>query len=176
MSYLKIWWQAKSPISRFLLGFTGLMLSFYIFYYSPLYESKIMGPLLSVQAKLSNGILNGLGFDTDTNEDIIAGPEFRVSIKNGCDGMEATALYICAILAFPFVSFRSKIKGLLYGVLTLSIINLFRIAGLYLAGVYWKDGFEFLHLHGGVIVFTLIAILLWLIWLAQIKTQFNVKA
>ena len=175
MSYLKIWWQAKSPISRFLIGFIGLMLAFYIFYYSPIYESYIMDPLLSVQAKFSNAILNAMGFDTDSSGDIIAGSDFRVSIKNGCDGIEAPALYICAILAFPFVAFRSKLKGLFYGILALSILNLFRIAGLYLAGVYWKSAFEFLHLHGGVIVFTMFAILLWLIWVAQIKSQFDKK-
>ncbi|MBK6544215.1 MAG: archaeosortase/exosortase family protein [Saprospiraceae bacterium] len=169
MAAIAIWWNSKSPIFRFLSAFIALMLVFYIFYYSPIYENYLMNSILRIQAKLSNGILNILGYDTESNEDIIAGIDFRVSIKNGCDGIEATALYVFAILAFPFVSLKQKTKGLISGVLTLSILNLFRIAGLYIAGVHWKVGFEFLHLHGGVIIFTLIAILLWLIWLSQIK-------
>lgn len=171
MSALSIWWHSKSPIFRFLSGFILLMLLFYIFYYSPLYERWLMNPLLAAQAKSSNFLLNAMGYDTEASGDIIAGTEFRVSIKNGCDGMEATALYICAILAFPFVAWRQKFTGLISGVLVLSILNLFRIAGLYMAGMHWKSGFEFLHLHGGVIIFTLIAILLWLVWLAQIRKQ-----
>lgn len=169
MSALSIWWKSKSPIFRFLTSFVALMVGFYAFYYSPIYEQHIMGPLLYVQAKSSNVLLNFMQFKTETIEDSIIGEDFRVSIKNGCDGIEATALYVCAILAFPFVGWRKKLSGLMGGVVTLSILNLFRIAGLYIAGVHWKPAFEFLHLHGGVIIFTLIAILLWFVWLAQIK-------
>jgi exosortase/archaeosortase family protein len=150
MSAISIWWNSKPPIIRFLVSFFFLMIVFYIFYYSPFYENNVMNSLLS-------------------HNDIIAGPGFQVSIKNGCDGIEATALYICAIVAFPFVKWKYKISGLFIGVLVLTILNLFRIAGLYVAGIHWSAGFEFLHLHGGVIIFTLIAILLWLIWLGQIK-------
>jgi len=169
MSAIHIWWNSKSPIFRFLTGFFILMLLFYLFYYSPVYERWIMNPLLSIQAKLSNIILTALNYKTETIEDSIVGDDFRVSIKNGCDGIEATALYICAILAFPFLPFRQKIKGLVTGLFLFSIFNLFRIAGLYMAGIHWRAGFEFLHLHGGVIIFTMIAILLWLIWLAQVR-------
>ncbi len=170
-SSLTIWWNSKSLIFRFLSGFISMMVLFYLFYYSPLYENWVMNPLLSVQAKLSNALLGVLNYKTEAIDDNIVGDEFRVSIKNGCDGLEATAIYICAILAFPIVHLRHKLKGLFWGVLTLSILNLFRIAGLYMAGIHWKAGFEFLHLHGGVVIFTLIAILLWLVWLAQVKKE-----
>ncbi len=174
MSAISIWWNSKPPIIRFLISFFCLMIAFYIFYYSPLYENWLMDPLLAQQARFSNVILNLLSFETEAHNDIIAGPGFQVSIKNGCDGIEATALYICAIIAFPFVAWKQKLNGLLAGVVVLSILNLFRIAGLYIAGIHWSAGFEFLHLHGGVIIFTLIAILLWLIWLSQVKKYITV--
>lgn len=132
-----------------------------------------MNPLLSLQARLSNYILIFLNYGTETIEDNIVGDDFRVSIKNGCDGIEATALYICAIIAFPIVGWRQKLNGLITGVAVLSVLNLFRIAGLYMAGIHWKAGFEFLHLHGGVIIFTMIAILLWLVWLVQIRKHIH---
>jgi exosortase/archaeosortase family protein len=132
-----------------------------------------MVPLLTGLAKLSNYILTALNYNTEAFEDNIVGPDFQVSIKNGCDGMEATALYLSAIIAFPFVNYKHKLKGIFTGLVVLFILNLIRIAGLYLAGIHWRAGFEFLHLHGGVIIFTLIAILLWLIWLSQIKKHFN---
>lgn len=132
-----------------------------------------MNPLLATQASLSNSILHLLSYQTEASGDIIAGSDFQVSIKNGCDGMEATALYICAIIAFPYIAWKHKLKGILTGIIILSILNLFRIAGLYMAGIHWRAGFEFLHLHGGVILFTLIAIFLWLIWLSQVKKYIN---
>jgi len=147
------------------------MVLFYAFYYSPLYEQFIMEHLLGTQARLANFLLLLIGHDTEAIGDHLVGADFRVSIKGGCDGLEATALYISAVLAFPFAKAGLKWRGLWTGMLILSLLNLVRIAGLYLAGIYWKAGFEFLHLHGGVILFTLIAIALWLLWVARIQTK-----
>ena len=160
------WWNSKSPVFRFLSLFGLLMLLFYLFYYSFLYEDYIMKPLLRGQANVANGLLNLLGFETYAVEDIIASADRRysVSIKGGCDGVEATALFLCALLAFP-LSFRWKWQGIVAGLIALFILNIIRIAGLYLAGVYWPAGFEFLHLHGGVVIFTIIAVILWIIWI-----------
>ena len=130
---IKIWWKSKNMLTRFLLGFIILMLLFYAFYLSPLYEDVIMIPLLSIQAYLANLFLLPLGYKTMTIQDTIFNNDFRVSIKG---------------------------------------LNLFRIAGLFIAGLKWKAGFEFLHLHGGVIIFTLMAIVLWLIWVnSLLKTD-----
>lgn len=170
-SALAIWWQSKSPIFRFLAGFVSLMVLFYTFYYSPFYEQFIMERLLGLQARLANAMLHLAGHNTEAIGDHLVGSDFRVSIKGGCDGLEATALYMSAVMAFPFALAREKWRGLLSGVLLLSLLNLFRIAGLYLAGIYWKAGFEFLHVHGGVILFTLIAIAMWLFWVARIRSK-----
>ena len=99
-------------LTRFLVGFIVLMFLFYMFYLSPLYENFIMIPLLSLQAYLANLLLVPLGYNTKTIEDTIFNDDFRVSIKGGCDGMEATALYLAAVLAFPGVSKNKKLHGI----------------------------------------------------------------
>lgn len=165
------WWNSKGILTRFIAGFVLLMLAFYAFYLSPLYEDYIMIPLLSLQASLANLILVPMGYETHTFEDTIFNNQFRVSIKGGCDGMEATALYLSAVLAFPLVDRAKKIKGLLTGFSILFVLNIIRIAGLFIAGLQWKAAFEFLHLHGGVVIFTLIAIVLWLVWVNSIKRK-----
>ncbi|MBK6701135.1 MAG: archaeosortase/exosortase family protein [Saprospiraceae bacterium] len=171
MSALLERWKSTQPVYRFLIGFIGMMLVFYMVYKSSLYETYIMTPLLSGQAFLANAFLNLIGFKTQAMGDGILGDQFRVSIKDGCDGMEATAIYVFAILAFPMVALRQKWKGLITGVLILGVLNIIRIAGLYLAGIYWPQGFEFLHLHGGVVIFIIIAVCLWLIWVNQISSK-----
>jgi len=165
---LASWWKNLNMLTRFLIGFIVLMFLFYMFYLSPLYENFIMIPLLSLQAYLANLILVPLGYNTKTIEDTIFNDDFRVSIKGGCDGMEATALYLAAVLAFPGVSKNKKLHGIVIGLAVLFVLNIFRIAGLFIAGLQWKAGFEFLHLHGGVVLFTLIAIVLWLFWVNSI--------
>lgn len=150
-------------------GFFALaMIIFYALYYSPLYENFIKDGLLNFQARISNFVLNLIGQNTEVDGDVIYSDDFRVSIKGGCDGVEATALYVCAVLVFPLITWRKKIPGLLWGVGILFVINIFRISGLYLSGKYWPEAFDFLHLHGGVVIFTIISIILWMIWVSRV--------
>ncbi len=164
-------WNKLSPINRFLLGFSLLMALFYLVYRSGFYERHLMSGILSAQAKLASIVLNLLGYDTETNKEILAGNTFSVSIHDGCDGMEATALYLSAVIAFPFVGWREKWTGLLSGFLVLSVLNIFRIVLLFVSGIKWLWLFDFLHLHGGVIIFIAIAIVLWLVWVSQVLRQ-----
>lgn len=169
--------KAKSAgrSGRVLLKFFGFfalaMIVFYVIYYSSFYANHINGPLLNFQAKVSNVLLTVLGQGTSVDGDVIYSDDFRVSIKGGCDGVEATALYICAVLVFPLIAFRQKIPGLLWGVGILFVLNIFRIAGLYLSGRYWPEAFDFLHLHGGVVIFTIISIALWMIWVNRVTRK-----
>ena len=160
--------KSKNFLWKFLGYFAIAMILFYAFYYSSFYEKYIMENLLSLQAKVSNFVLNIIGQDTQVDGDVIYSDNFRVSIHGGCDGIEATALYVCAVLVFPLVSCAKKIPGLLWGIGILSVLNIFRIVGLYLSGKYWPVAFDFLHLHGGVIIFTIISIALWMFWVNRV--------
>ncbi|MCC6815099.1 MAG: archaeosortase/exosortase family protein [Saprospiraceae bacterium] len=158
---------------RFLIAFIGGMLLFYLFYYSPIYEKWIMPGLLNFQAKLASFMLGFIGEKTHVEGDNIIGDLFKVSIRGGCDGLEATALYLIALIALPVVSLKEKMPAILYGLLILFVLNIFRIALLYYSGIYWPKAFELLHLHGGVIIFMMISVLLWLIWVNRIINKRN---
>lgn len=156
-------WTDRSPVIRFLLSFVVCILLFYTFYYSSLFSNVLSKPILAVQAALSSGLLNIFGMETVSTSGSISNSAFSVNIAKGCDGLEATALFIFAILVFP-IAFKRKIPGVLAGVSVLFIVNIFRIAGLFLIGLYWNDAFEFMHLHGGLVLFTIAAIILWIVW------------
>lgn len=130
-----------------------------------------MPSLLNVQARLASLVLLWVGEKTSVEGDNIIGEIFKVSIHGGCDGLEATALYIIALLAVPVFSWREKLPALAYGILILSVLNILRIAILYYSGLYWPRAFEFLHLHGGVIIFMMISILLWMIWVNKLLNR-----
>lgn len=156
-------WTDRSPVLRFLLSFLACIIIFYIFYYSSFFVEHLSKPILSVQAHLSSGLLNIFGMDTVATSGAISNSDFSVNIAKGCDGIEATALFIFAILVFP-IAFKRKVPGVVAGVSVLFIVNLIRIAGLFLIGLYWNEAFEFMHLHGGLVLFTIAAIILWIIW------------
>jgi exosortase H (IPTLxxWG-CTERM-specific) len=153
----------KLPILKFFGQFLIGIVLFYLLYYSNWYEEGIRDSLLSFQARLGGGLINLFGYGTTITNEVIAGNEFSMSIKNGCDGLEATAIFLSAILAFP-IAFRLKIPGILLGLIVLFIANLIRIAGLYVVGIHWNSAFQFFHLHGGLVLFMFFALILLLIW------------
>jgi len=165
-------WNEKRPILLFLIGFTVGMAVFYLFYNSVLYKNTIASTIENTQAIIASGILSVLGHTTTVDGDLIQGQEFAVSISDGCDGLEPLAMLVIGILVFP-LAFRWKWQGMLAGLIVLFILNLIRIAGLYLAGVYIPSAFEFLHLHGGFILFTIISIGLWMVWVNWAMRQQN---
>ena len=158
------YWGQKSPVLKFLLGFAACMIIFYIIYLSPFFVEYIGRPILTVQAKISSFLLNILGQGTTANNDIITSPEYSISIKNGCDGLETLAIMLSGIVVFP-ISFRLKWPGLLYGTLALMVLNFIRIVGLYIVGKNFSNAvFDFLHEQGGFVIFTVLGVFLWIIW------------
>lgn len=162
---IQSWFQDRNLVLKFLLGFTGCMGAFYLFYYSGLYRNYLEAPFLNAQARLGNALLQLFGQDTVVNGSAIGSDAFSVNIKNGCDGLEATAILVSGILIFP-VSLRKKLTGLAWGIPILFVANILRIAGLYLSGKHFsKAVFDVLHIQGGFILFTLLSVVLWFIWM-----------
>ena len=172
------WFQDRNPIMKFLLGFIGCMSLFYLFYYSGLYRNHLELPFLNGQVRFSNALLHLFGQATEANGTLISSADFSVNVKNGCDGLEAMAILVSGIIIFP-VALKYKFPGIAVGILILLVANIFRIAGLYLAGKYFSSQvFDILHIQGGFIIFTLLSILLWFIWMnwATDKSQKSVSS
>ena len=161
---VKDYWGQKSPVLKFLLGFAASMIIFYLIYLSPFFIDYIGKPILMVEAKISSLLLNIMGQGTTANADIISSPEYAISIKNGCDGLETLAIMLSGIVVFP-IAFRLKWPGLLYGTIALMVLNFFRIAALFIVGKNFSEAvFDFLHEQGGFVIFTVLGVFLWIIW------------
>ena len=157
------YWQEKSPVFKFMAGFAACIIVFYALYYSSWFETNMKAPILGFQALAGGALLNLFGYGVSVADAAISGAGASVKIAGGCDGLEATALFLAAILVFP-LPFKFKWPGLLIGFVVLSIVNILRIAGLYLTQKYWPEAFDFMHVQGGLYFYSIITILLMLIW------------
>ncbi len=161
---VKNFWNQKSPVLKFLLGFAGCMVLFYFIYYSDFFVENIGNPLIQAQARAGSFLLNLIGHKTTTLNELIQGGSFSISVKKGCDGLEPLAILLSGILVFP-IKFSLKLPGILWGTLALGLLNLVRIVGLYLVGLYFPgDFFDVLHEQGGFIIFTALSIFIWMFW------------
>lgn len=162
-SFFKKYWQEKSPVFKFMAGFAAVIIIFYALYYSTWFEVNLKAPILAVQAMAGGALLNMFGYSVSVANEVISGSGATVKIAGGCDGLEATALFLAAILVFP-LPFKFKWPGLLVGFIVLTLLNVFRIAGLFLTQKYWPEAFDFMHIQGGLYLYSIITILLMLIW------------
>lgn len=166
----------KYLVLKFLLIFGVLLSVFYMFIaFSPFYSKKFVPWHHQLIAKVSGGMLTVLGHDTTVAGAFISSPRFSVQIVRGCDAVEAIALYVCAVLAFP-LPFIKKLPGMVAGTLLLLILNLVRIVSLFLIGAYSPKIFSLMHLDVWQALFIFFAVVFWILWLlwatrSQVVTQ-----
>ncbi len=163
--------KQKLSFLKFLAGFIICMGLFYFFYYSEFYTNSIEVAFMNAQARLGNFLLHLISQDTVVNGYTISGNGFSIDIKKGCDGLEAMAILASGIIIFP-TSVKLKVPGLVFGIIALFLLNLLRIAGLYMIGKNCSnDFFELMHLQGGFIIFTAIGVLFLLSWMNWTTTK-----
>ncbi|MGD0785012.1 MAG: exosortase H [Sedimentisphaerales bacterium] len=157
-------WSIQHPVFLFLVIFAGLMGVFYaLALFTPFYE-RHFPYYLGFNARLSGYILGFFGQDITVRDTSISSPTFSITIKHGCDAIEPTVLFICAVLAFP-LPFSKKIAGIITGSLLLGVLNIVRIVTLFMVGAYWPRAFNVMHIDVWQGLFIFLAILFWVFWL-----------
>lgn len=152
-------------VLKFILIFGVLLVVFYVFVaFSSLYNRRFVPWHHHLIAKVSGYVLAFLGQDIAVTRTSIRSPSFSVGIVQGCDAVEAIALYVCAVLAFP-LPFLKRLPGMIAGALLLSVLNLVRIVSLFLIGVYSHRIFALMHIDVWQALFIFSAVLLWILWL-----------
>jgi exosortase H (IPTLxxWG-CTERM-specific) len=158
---------AKRPVLRFVAIFGLLMAVFYGVFYTPPDQAPGLARVfqwhLSRYADASGAMLNLLGYGVTVTGTRIHAPRFSVEVVRGCDAMEAMAMFVAAILAFPARP-KAKLWGILIGLPCLAALNLVRIVSLYVIGLHFHSIFETAHLGVWQTVFILATIVLWFVW------------
>jgi len=151
---------------RFLLGFLVIQIVlFSVELLEPVQEAVIL-PWTSLLAQISAGLV------TPFDEHVVASGKvlrdsvngFAVSIEPGCNGVEAMIVLASAVLAFP-ASWLYRLKGLLYGLLGIQLLNLVRIISLFYLGQWNEAVFDWAHLYVWQALIMLDALVLFLIWI-----------
>lgn len=160
----------KHPVLVFILLFTVQMIIFYLAYMDPRVQNGLLLPWMNHYAEISGKLLNILNQDVDIFSTAITSNRFAVDIKRGCDAVEAMAILAAGIIAFPARA-RYKLTGMAAGLFLIWVLNILRIAGLFLTGVYMQSLFDIMHLEISQMIFILIAIGMWFSWLQWINVK-----
>jgi exosortase H (IPTLxxWG-CTERM-specific) len=124
-------------------------------------------PFTAWIARASATVLRLVGQPVTVDGTVIRSPGFAVNIRNGCNGLETVAIFLSAVLAFP-ARWPSKIMGGILGFLAIQLVNLARVAALFLTGVYLPQFFNTSHTVVWQTVVVFCGVLLWLFWAARL--------
>ena len=155
--------KTKSPIFRFVVTLAVLMVVANVILYTDLFRDNLMPKYLRGWAGVSAAALSVLGEDARVVDSSVSSSRFSVNIKQGCDAIQPTVLFVTAVLASP-VALMSKIPGLLIGVFFLMFMNLVRVLSLFYIGIYWYAAFDTMHHDVWQALFIILSIAAWALW------------
>lgn len=141
------------------------MAAFNLFFYMGFSQSGGFNTYLTWNAKVSAAILGRLGDDARVNGVVLSTPRFAMTLMTGCDALQATAIFVFAVLASPTpISMAGRWVPLVLGIVFLLALNVVRIISLYYTGVYYPNAFETMHVDVWQALFIFLPIFLWVIW------------
>lgn len=96
----------------------------------------------------------------------LVSPQARLSILNGCEGIETMLLLVSAILAYA-IPWGAKFLGALAGILLVYGLNQVRIVALYYAFRHDRELFDLLHGYVAPVILIVAGGLYFLWWIAR---------
>jgi exosortase H (IPTLxxWG-CTERM-specific) len=156
-------WRAYRREITFLVVFLVLLAaSFTLISWQPVNDGVIV-PFTAGVATVSGWTLDLLGQQVTMSGTVIRSPRFAVNIENGCNGVETMLIFLSAVLAFP-APWRSRLLGVVIGMVAIQLVNLVRVVALFLTGAYLPDLFNASHTVVWQTVVILCGVLLWILW------------
>jgi exosortase H (IPTLxxWG-CTERM-specific) len=162
---------ANSKALRFLLLF-GLMfgICYFLFGLAPGVRLGIIKPFTAFLANVVAAIISLFGAGAWAEGTVVRSPSYSINIAFGCDGIEASSLFLACVMAFP-TSWRAKLTGIGIGIPVIQVINLARLVALYYAGVYLPSIVEGLHVYVAQTIVILLSTGLFIFWLERFATE-----
>ncbi len=152
-------------IWKFILSYILMMGAFvFLIGYKPLQSvMDINGAYTRMIVYFSYLALQPFGVVQGIDGSVIMLKGLSLDVRFGCNGLEAFMIYSVAVLAFP-VRWALKALGVVMGFVVLQIVNIFRIAGLGLTGIYLPEYFHYAHIYVAQGMMIAVAFVLFLAW------------
>jgi len=163
--------DANDKVLRFLVVFALTFgACYFLFGIAPGVRLGLIKPYTHLLASAVASVINLFGAGATVADAQITSPRFSISIAMGCDGVEASSLFLAGVLAFP-TSWRARLIGFALGIPLIHAINLVRLVGLYYAGVYLPSVFEELHVYVAQTIVILLSTAVLILWLERFAVQ-----
>jgi exosortase/archaeosortase family protein len=158
-------WIAVRVIGTFLFL---IMAFFFVLTWDPILKVVDIGAgLAHLSAWMSYGVLRLLGavagFPVHRMGTIMGSGPFEVDVAPACSGAVPTSIYLAAVFAYP-TTWRARWLGTAIGIAAIQLVNIVRVSGLFLIGLYFHQIFHDTHVYVAQALVVCVAVALWLYW------------
>src|SRR6266550_2305745 len=122
--------------TRFILVFCVFVLLFYAFVALNPVNDAVIEPFTHFVAVVSSSLLQAVGEEVHVSGTIMSSAGFALEVKNGCNAIDASIIFLASVLAFP-ATLRSRSIGAVCGLVLLNVLNIVRLASLFALGVHF---------------------------------------
>lgn len=161
---------------KFIVIFISVLISLFFLELLNGVQHVVIVPFTGLLAKISAEILQFFDSSVRASGVIIQNIHsgLGVQIEPGCNGVEACIVLIAAVVAFPS-SWRSKIIGIVFGVIAIQTVNILRIISLFYLAQWSKAVFEFAHLYLWQALIMLDVLIVFLFWVGVVNKHHSVQ-
>lgn len=156
------------PVVRFVVVTLVALVGLFYLLRQPWVERHFVDPYTGFVAAFTRTCLRLVGVDAGGEGPFISGPRFSVTIKNICNGLEVTAIFLATVLGFPS-SARAKLLGLALGFPVIFLINVVRIMVLFVLGYRIPNVFEAVHYYYAQAFVIIATVAVWLVWVTTLS-------
>ena len=147
----------------FVLWFAALAVLFELAFFGLIAHSRLYQEYLELNVRGAAALLRLLGQEARSEGVLLSTDSGAISVQLGCDAVEATGLFLIAVLLYPTTG-RQKLLGVIGGVVLLSGLNLARLASLVLLQPRSDRIFRIVHLALWPAALILAAVVTWVVW------------
>ena len=126
----------------------------------------VINPYTEFLASAVAAFINLFGAGAVANGALVYSPRYSMDIAMGCDGVEASCLYLAGVVAFPS-SWRARLIGLAFGIPLIQAINLTRLVVLYYVGLYLPSVADQIHDYVAQTIVILLSTAILIFWLQR---------
>ena len=166
--HLHLFFRLYRKELRFLVLFLGIFLVMHFLYYV-FGKTDLQTWIISIlTVKPGVALINLLSPQEHAyaNGTLMMSKSVSLSILAGCDGSEGIFILISAILAYS-TNIKTKLKGLVYGIMYIYTLNLIRILALFYTAKYYNKYFNIVHGYIGQTFIIVMGCLFFIVWIRK---------
>ncbi len=153
-------------MARFFILFVVILSTLFVAELTGPVQRALVVPWTQALVRISAGLITLFDPHVAVFGDILQSTTsgFALSVRAGCNGVEAALILVAAMLAFP-AAWKHRVIGIVAGLTAVQLLNVVRVVSLFYLGQWSMRAFDWAHFYLWPALIMLDVLIVWMIWI-----------